>query len=129
MRRQRVYSGTQWEEKVAYCRALKVGPSVFVAGTTAVDENLTVVAPDDMGSQARFIFEKIGRALSECGASLRDVVRTRMFVTDISRFEEVAMAHRQFFEGIDPVATCVEVQRLVNPELLIEIEVDAILVE
>jgi enamine deaminase RidA (YjgF/YER057c/UK114 family) len=126
MLRRNVYSGAPWEKQVAYCRAKRCGNAVFVSGTTAVDEDGKVVGVDDMLAQARFILRKIGRALTECGASLHDVVRTRIFVVDIARFEAIAQAHREAFEGIDPVATCVEVARLVAPELLVEIEVDAL---
>ncbi len=122
----KVYSGTPYETQVAYSRAMRVGPHVFVAGTTASDERGQVIGAGDVGAQARFVFQKIDKALRECGASLRDVVRTRMFVIDITQFDAVARAHREAFEGIDPVATCVEVRALVRPELLIEIEVDAI---
>ncbi|HWA75985.1 MAG TPA: RidA family protein [Polyangiaceae bacterium] len=126
MTRRSVYSGTPWEPKVGYSRAKRVGSLVFVSGTTAVDEQGKVVGPGDLYAQTRYAIEKIGRALSALGASLTDVVRTRTFVTDIGRFEEFARAHREFFENIDPVATCVEVSRLVDPELLVEIEVDAV---
>jgi enamine deaminase RidA (YjgF/YER057c/UK114 family) len=121
------YSGTVWEKEVAYSRARRVGDHVYVAGTTAVDEDGHVVGPGDVYEQSRFVFRKIARALDGCGAALSDVVRTRMFITDIERFQEMARAHREAFEGIDPVATCVEVSALVSPELLIEIEVDAVI--
>lgn len=125
--RHNVYSGAPWEKRVAYCRAKRVGAHVFVSGTVAVDEQGNSVGADSMLEQARYIFAKIERALNACHASLRDVVRTRMFVTDLGRFDEVAQAHHEAFSGIDPVATCVEISRLVRPELLIEIEVDALL--
>lgn len=127
MPKQCVYSGTVWEKSVAYCRAKRVGNFIAVAGTTAVDREGNVVGEGDAFSQADFIFQKIGDALSELGASFEDVIRTRMFVTDIVKFDEVAKAHRAKFEGIDPVATCVEVSRLVDPRLIVEIEVDAVL--
>jgi enamine deaminase RidA (YjgF/YER057c/UK114 family) len=126
MARRNVYSGTPWEPKVAYCRAKRVGALVFVSGTVSVDEHGAVVGPGDLHAQTRFALSKIERALRELGADLTDVVRTRTFVTDISRFEDFARAHREVFAGIDPVATCVEVQRLVSPELLVEVEVDAV---
>jgi len=85
-----------------------------------------VVGPGDLFRQCEFVFEKIARALAECGASMADVVRTRTFVTDVSRFEEFARAHRAAFQGIDPVATCLEVKALVRADLLVEIEVDAV---
>jgi enamine deaminase RidA (YjgF/YER057c/UK114 family) len=100
---------------------------VLVSGTTAVDEHGRVVGPGDLHAQARYALQKIERALAELGARLADVVRTRTFLTDIDRFDEFARAHHEFFAGIDPVATCVEVSRLVAPELLVEIEVDALL--
>lgn len=127
MKRFNIYSGTSWEKQVAYCRAKRCGNAVFVAGTVAVDDSGQVVAPGDMYGQANFALAKIARALEQCGASMRDVVRTRMFVTDVTMFEGLARAHREAFQGIDPVATCVEVSRLVSPGLLVEIEVDAML--
>lgn len=126
MHRQNVYTGTPWEQKVAYCRAKRVGNFIAVSGTVAVDEKGNVVGDGDMYEQARYALAKIRKALVELGADLADVVRTRTFVTDVSEFEDFARAHREAFAGIDPVATCVEVQRLVSPELLVEIEVDAI---
>ncbi len=122
-----VYSGTRWEKAVAYCRAKRVGRWVLVSGTTAVDEAQKTVAPNDMAGQTTYILSKIERALAECGATLADVVRTRIYVTDMDLFEDFAVAHQQAFQGIDPTATCVEVRRLVSPDLLIEIEADAIL--
>ncbi|MCA9663909.1 MAG: RidA family protein [Myxococcales bacterium] len=124
-----VYSGAPWERAVAYCRATRVGPWVLVAGTTAVDDAGEPVAAGDMAGQTAFVLAKIARALAACGASLGDVVRTRAFVTDIDRFGEFAAAHREAFQAIDPVATCVEVQRLVDPALVVEIEVDAYVAE
>lgn len=121
-----IYSGAIWEKQVSYCRAKKVGNLIFVSGTTASNENGEAVG-DDVYLQSKYIFEKIERALKECGAGLKDVVRTRTFITDISKFDLFAKAHHEFFEGIDPTATCVEVARLVNGRLLIEIEVDAVI--
>jgi enamine deaminase RidA (YjgF/YER057c/UK114 family) len=123
---QHVYSGTSWEKQAAYSRARRVGDLVWVAGTTAVDDAGKVVGPGDMAAQTRFIFRKIERALQQCGASLRDVVRTRMFVTRMSEFPAIASVHHEMFGVVDPVATCVEIVSLVDPDLLIEIEVDAI---
>ena len=122
-----ISSGTTWEKKFGYSRAVRVGNLIFVAGTTAVDENGTVFGPGDPGAQARFIFQKIGRALTEAGASLADVVRVRTFVTDISRWEDVARVQGEMFSEIRPAATLVEVSALVKPELLVEIEVDAVI--
>lgn len=123
--RQNISSGTRFEAEVGYSRAVRIGPHVWVAGTTAVDENMQIIGRGDVYAQARFIFEKIGRALSEAGAALDHVVRTRMFVTDISQQARAGAAHAEAFARIRPVATMVEVTRLVHPELLIEIEVDA----
>ncbi|MCB0106852.1 MAG: RidA family protein [Caldilineaceae bacterium] len=125
--RQTVLSGAVWEEIVGYARAVRIGNVVEVAGTTAVDEMGNVVGLDDPGEQARFILRKIEKALAEAGATMNDVVRTRMFVTDISRWEAVGRAHGEFFRGVKPVATMVEVAGLIDPELLVEIEVTAIL--
>jgi enamine deaminase RidA (YjgF/YER057c/UK114 family) len=121
-----VYSGSPWEAKVAYCRAKRVGDSVFVSGTVAVDPDGNPVAPGALYEQTRYALQKIERALFELGASLRDVVRTRTFLVDIADFEHFARAHREAFEGVDPVATCVQVARLVAPEYVVEIEVDAL---
>jgi enamine deaminase RidA (YjgF/YER057c/UK114 family) len=127
MTRKLISSGTIWERKFGYSRAVQLGNLVFVAGTTAVDEHNTVIAPGSPGGQATFIYEKIGRALAEAGASLADVVRVRTFVIDIARWEEVAEVQGRVFGEIRPAATLVEVSALVNPELLVEIEVDAIM--
>ena len=126
MKRRNVYSGASWEPRVAYCRANRVGDAVAVSGTVAADEAGQPVAPGDVYAQARYALGKIERALGELGAGLADVVRTRTYLTDISRFEEFARAHREAFAGVDPAATCVEVARLVAPEYVVEIEVDAI---
>ncbi len=122
-----IYSGTIWEKEVAYCRAKKVGNLIFVSGTTSVNDQGEIVG-DDLYQQSKFIFQKIETALKACGASLKDVVRTRTFVTNIEDFNQFAQAHKESFTGIDPVATCVEVTRLVNEKLLVEIEVDAVVV-
>ena len=124
--RLRVSSGTVWEQKFGYSRAIRVGNLIAVAGTTAVDENGTVIGVNDPGAQARFIFQKIGRALAEAGSSLEDVVRVRTFVTDIARWEDVARVQGEVFSEVRPAATLVEVTALVKPELLVEIEVDAV---
>ena len=121
-----ISSGTVWEKKFGYSRAVAVGNMIFVAGTTAVDEHGTVMGRDDPYEQAVYIYRKIERALKEAGATLKDVVRVRTFVTDIKRWELVAKAQGEFFADIRPAATLVEVTALVNPELLVEIEVDAI---
>ncbi|MCI0398935.1 MAG: RidA family protein [Chloroflexi bacterium] len=127
--RQNISSGAQWEDIVGYSRAVRLGNVVEVAGTTAVDENGAVVGPGDPYVQTHFILGKIERALQAAGARLEDVVRTRLFVTDISRWEEAGRAHGEFFRAIKPAATMVEVRALISPELLVEIEVTAIIPE
>ncbi len=122
--RQQVGSGSPWEDVVGYSRAVKVGNIIEVAGTTAMDGD-TLVGRGDVYLQTKFIFSKIERALLQLGASLNDVVRTRMYVTNIASWEEVGKAHGEFFATIKPVATMVEVARLIDDELLIEIEVTA----
>lgn len=128
IKRINITSGAPWEDIVGYCRAVRVGNTVEVAGTTAVDENGNTVGIDDMYAQTHFILQKIEKALQQAGAAMTDVVRTRMFVTDISRWEEAGKAHGEFFKNIKPAATMVEVSALINPELLIEIEVSAIII-
>lgn len=127
MSKQLISSGTIWEKKFGYSRAVKSGNSVFVAGTTAVDEAGNVIGGNDPYEQAIFVYQKIEKALLEAGATMQDVVRVRTFVTDINRWEEVAKAQGEVFENIRPAATLVEVSALVRPELLVEIEVDAII--
>lgn len=122
----RVSSGTTWEAQIGYSRAVRVGDVVEVAGTTAVDETGAVVGPGDPYEQARYIFAKIERALHEAGATMQDVVRTRMFVTDVAFWQAVGRAHGEHFREVRPVATLVEVSALIEPALLVEIEVTAI---
>jgi enamine deaminase RidA (YjgF/YER057c/UK114 family) len=122
-----ISSGTRWEEVAGYSRAVRVGNVVEVAGTTAVDENNQVVGANDPYQQTRFILAKIEKALASAGASMKDVVRTRMFVTDISRWEEIARAHGEVFREIKPASTMVEVNRLISSELLVEIEATALI--
>ena len=122
-----ISSGAAWEDIVGYSRAVKMGNLVEVAGTTAVDEDGNVIGLNDPGAQAHYILQKIEKALQAAGASMQDVIRTRMFVTDISRWEEVGRAHGAFFREVKPVATMVEVKALISPELMVEIEVTAVL--
>lgn len=121
-----ISSGAPWEDKVGYCRAVRIGNTIEVAGTTAVDENGAVVHPQDMYAQTVFILQKIEAALKQCGATLQDAVRTRMFVTDISQWEAAGKAHGEVFRNIKPVTTMLEVKGLINPDLVIEIEATAI---
>ena len=121
-----ISSGTKWEETVGYSRAVRVGDIVVVGGTVAVDEKGSLVGAGDMYAQARFIFVKIERAHREAGATFADVVSTRIFVTDVSRWEEAGRAHAEIFAKIRPTCTLVEVKGLVKPEFLVEIEVMAI---
>ena len=129
MTRKRVQTNTVWEKKVGYCRAIRVDRRVFVTGTAAIGEGGTVHAPGDGYAQTTRCFEIIGRALSELGASMADIVRTRMFVTDISRWEEYARAHAEAVGDHPPATTMVEVSRLIDPDMLIEIEADAVIEE
>ena len=124
--KKKISSGSPWEDIVGYSRAVRVGNIVEVAGTTAMDGDI-LIGKGDIYAQTFYVFKKIEAALTEAGASLNDVVRTRMFVTDISQWEAVGKAHGEFFKTIKPVATMVEVSRLINDDLLIEIEVTAII--
>jgi enamine deaminase RidA (YjgF/YER057c/UK114 family) len=124
--RRNISSGTPWEGTVGYSRAVRVGNTIHVAGTTAADERGEVVGDGDLYRQAAYVFDKIERALREAGATLADVVRTRMFVTDIARWEEAGRAHGERFRDVRPAATLVEVRALIDPRMLIEIEVDAV---
>lgn len=121
-----ISTGAPWEDTVGYSRAVRIGNTIEVAGTTSVDENGTVVHPHDMYAQTVFILQKIEAALKQCGATLQDAVRTRMFVTDISQWEAAGKAHGEVFRNIKPVTTMVEVKGLINPDLVIEIEATAI---
>jgi enamine deaminase RidA (YjgF/YER057c/UK114 family) len=126
--RQNFSSGAKWESIVGYSRAVKVGNIVEVTGTVAVDDSGNVVGAGDAYAQTVFIYEKIQKVLEQAGASLKDVVRVRMFVTDISRWEEYGRGHAEFFKDIRPCNTMVEVSKLISPEYLIEIEASAIIV-
>ncbi|HVM87373.1 MAG TPA: RidA family protein [Puia sp.] len=119
-------SGAKWEEIVGYSRAVKMGNIIEVTGTVAVDDNNEVIGKDNAYAQTKFVIEKIEKVLERSGASLKDIVRTRMFVTDISRWEEYGKAHGEFFKNIRPCTSMIEVKGLIAPEYLIEIEATAI---
>lgn len=129
MARQLISSGGPWEDVIGYSRAVRTGKHVFVSGTTAAQADGSVFGVGDGYAQARRCFEIIERALAEAGASMADVVRTRMFVTDISRWQEFGRAHGEFFREVKPTATMVEVSALIDPAMLVEIEVDAVIDE
>lgn len=122
-------SGAIWEEKVGYSRAVRVGNIIEVTGTVAVDDNNQLAGGNNAYEQTRFILGKIDAILAKAGASLEDVVRTRMFVTDIRRWEEYGRAHGEVFAKIRPCTSMIEVKGLIAPEYLIEIEATAIITE
>ena len=126
MERTNFASGAKWEDIVGYSRAVRIGQTIEVTGTVAVDEEQNLVGGDSAYAQTVFILQKIEKILHRAGATLGDVVRTRMFVTDIGRWEEYGRAHGEFFREIRPCTTMVEVSRLIDPAFLIEIEATAI---
>ncbi len=124
--RKNILTGVIWEEQAAYSRAVRIGHLIEVSGTTAV-EGATVVGKNDVYAQTVFVLQRIEKALGEAGATLNDVIRTRIYVADISEWELVAKAHHQFFKNIKPATTLVEVSALINTDLLVEIEASAVL--
>jgi enamine deaminase RidA (YjgF/YER057c/UK114 family) len=124
-----IHTGAPWESIVGYCRAVRVGSHVAVTGTAAVGENGEVVGVGDAKVQTRRCLEIIEKALMDAGASLSDVVRTRIYVTDISQWEAVGRAHGEVFGEVYPATTMVEVSALIDPDMLVEIEADAIVTD
>ena len=128
-KRLNISSGVNWEDIIGYSRAVRIGNVIEVAGTTALDEEGNLIGPDDPYEQTQYILAKIEKALISAGATLADVVRTRIFTTDISRWEEIGKAHGEFFREIKPASTMVEVRSLINPGMLVEIEATVIIQE
>lgn len=125
-KRKNISTGAPWENIVGYSRAVQLGNLLEVSGTVAVDEKGVLVGREDAAAQTRHILEKISKVLMQAGYSLTDVVRTRMFVTDISRWEEIGKVHGEFFNTIKPATSMVEVSALIDPDYLVEIEVTAV---
>jgi enamine deaminase RidA (YjgF/YER057c/UK114 family) len=126
IQRTNVSTDTPWEKQICFSRAVRKGPLVFVSGTVAADAEGNVVAPGDPYAQTVYIFQKIRSTLNTCGADLKDVVRTRMYVVDMDHWPQVGKAHAEYFGKINPAATMVQVSKFVGPDFLVEIEVDAV---
>ena len=126
MERSRTFSGVSWETQVGYCRAIRVGDNIYVSGTAPIDADGKVFAPGDAYAQTRYCLQRIHKALQDLGGDCKDVIRTRLYVTDISRSAEYGKAHQEFFAANPPASTMVEVRALIDPEMLVELEVDAV---
>jgi enamine deaminase RidA (YjgF/YER057c/UK114 family) len=126
MTRQNISTGSKWEPVIGYSRAVKVGTLVFVSGTTGMGEDGKLVGPGDPYRQTLQAFKIVEKALAKAGGSLKDVVRTRLFVTDISRWEEYGRAHGEIFRDIRPATAMIQISRLIEPDMVVEVEADAV---
>ena len=127
MSRKNISTGSKWEPIIGYSRAVRTGNVVFVSGTTATDASGAIVGPNDPAAQTRQCFRNIEAALKQAGATLKDVVRTRLYVTDISQWEAYGRVHGEIFGDVRPATAMVEVSKLISPEMMVEIEVDAVI--